>query len=167
MTKFDEISFTYKPRLGPVAAITFAVVLAAATFAIANYGLSINRNMSLYGIKFGPNAVKIFFLIFSALLAYLAIKTVVVTARSYGAPRVILVSTESISAPISPSSKITTSIQFSKIKDLKLNAGGNSTVLEIHHDNGKLEIPKTMIESDESFENLTQLILERARTHHA
>jgi len=167
MKKFDEISFIYKPRLGPVSAVFFVLALTALTFAIANYGLSVNRGMSLYGIKLGPPVVKIIFLGFSALLAYLVIKTSVVTFRSHGKPRFILVSSEIISAPISPTSGKTKSIKLSEITKLKLHSSGNTTILEIHHKGGKLEVPKTMIESDDSFESLTQLIVERIGPHHA
>lgn len=165
MTKFDEISFTYKPRLGPVAAIFFVLALAALTFAIASYGLSVNRGMSLYGIKFGPAVVKIVFLGLSALLTYLIIKTLVVTFRSCGEPRLVVVSSDRISAPTSPSSGKNTSIKLSEIINLKLHSAANTTILEINHKSGKLEIPKTMIESDDSFERLTQLIMERVGLH--
>jgi len=163
MTRASEISFAYKPRLGPVAAICAIIVFVAVGGIIGWYGLfSINRGMRLYGISFSPAVARTVFILCAVLYVYLAFKMLLVTIRSHGTPRFISLSTRYISSPQSSISGKNIKVKFSDITGIQINNSGNVTVLEIYYPGGIIKIPKTMIESDESFASLAGLVQERS-----
>lgn len=162
MNHASEMSFPYKPKLGTLPAIIVAIMFFAVSIGIGAHGLSIKTSVSLYGLRINPTITKLLFLSFSALLAYVAIKAFLVTIRSADGGRAVRVSTDKITAPISPSSSQNVTIKFAEIASAQTVAEGNVTFLEISHKHGKLRIPNVMIESERKFAYLARLVQERS-----
>ncbi len=156
----EKVTFTYKPRLGPFAAAMACLFFLALSLVTVNLGLSETR-ISLYGLKLGSAPTKLMFFSFAALFAYVAIKVMMVTVRSLSGPRFVVLSPEGITSPLSPESKQSVTVKFSQIKSAEAVVDGKVSFLEINHRTGRLRIPNVMIESQESFEDLIQLVQER------
>lgn len=157
----NEVRIPYKPKkIGLILGIAFFSVCAAIT---GNEAASNDRGLVLNRIiEFSPQSVTVFYWVITIISLAFVVLNIFLLVKSGLSKREIVITDDSITSPKSGLSNQLITVDFSDITDINIQTIQKTKILNIEYLGGKLSIPKDMLPSKASFEELVSQLQNRA-----
>ncbi|MDO7843297.1 hypothetical protein [Sphingomonas immobilis] len=149
--------FDYRPKIG-------ASLLAAGFFTLMAVGMvwiaqTNDRGLVLYHlIRFDRDGATVFYWCLVGFFALAACYGAYGVQLAFSDPREVVVGKAGITAPAGAMSSKTVTVRYTSITHVAMVQQGKYHFFHIHHQDGKLSIPKSMIADDDTFERMLAAI---------
>jgi hypothetical protein len=156
----DEVIYEYKSNI--IVVILSGLFFSGCTFILANMAITNDRGLILNRLfEFTKENATVFYWLITACSSIFVVLCIILIITNLTSKQVLILSDTTISIPKNIITKKHIVINFSDIKDIKLQSAHKQTFLIITHNNGKHSISKNMLSSDNIFNELTNVITSR------
>jgi uncharacterized membrane protein YdbT with pleckstrin-like domain len=156
----DTIKFPYKPKMRKH--ILGASFFALCSFALTMKALQNDEGLIINGMfELSIDGASIFFWVLASFSVLFVLLGIVIIISIIQKPKEITITDNEIFVPKSLISSKIFHIKFDNIQEIKMQDVFNERILIIIHSEGKAAIPRSVFGSNERFEALESLILER------
>ena len=152
--------FDYRPKAGTaLLAAGFFTLMAVASVWTAQTN---DRGLVLYHlVHFDRDHATIFYWCFVGVFALMACYAAYSVQLAFAEPREVVVGKTGITAPAGALSSQTVTIRYGAITSVAVVERNRQHFFHIHHQDGKLSIPRSMIADDNAFEGLLAAVSAR------
>jgi hypothetical protein len=152
--------FDYRPKIWTaLLATAFFTLMAVTSVGIAQTN---TRGLILYHlIRFDRDGATIFYWCLVGLFALMACVAAYGVQLAFSDPREIVVGKAGITAPAGAYSSKTVTVRYGAITRVAVTERNRHLFFDVHHRDGKLTIPKSMVADDDTFEAMLAAVSAR------
>ena len=153
----NEVKYPYKPKV--IVFLLSILLFGGGTLAFGKIALTNDRGLILNRIiEFSPGGATIFYWCLTIASAAFVVFGIFGLIVGLTTNKEIVLAENEFHVPKGGLSKKIVSLKYSDISGLKIQSVQNQRFLIVHHLNGKLSIPQSMLPNKKSFEELVNLV---------